>query len=51
MSIRLRQITLVANKLAPVIHDQKAVFGLELCYIDPGVAAVISGADHRRERL
>ena len=37
MSIRLRQIALVANKLAPVIDDFKAVFGLEVCYIDPGV--------------
>src|SRR5271154_5352631 len=37
MSIRLRQIALVANKLAPVIEDFKAVFGLEVCYIDPGV--------------
>ncbi len=37
MSIRLRQIALVANKLAPVIDDLKAVFGLEVCYIDPGV--------------
>src|SRR5258708_8987092 len=37
MSIRLRQIALVANTLAPVIDDLKAVFGLEVCYIDPGV--------------
>ena len=37
MSIRLRQIALVANKLAPVIDDLKAVFGLEVCFIDPGV--------------
>jgi hypothetical protein len=37
MSIRLRQVALVANKLAPVIEDLKAVFGLEVCYIDPGV--------------
>jgi len=39
MSIRLRQIALVANKLAPVIDDLKAVFGLEVCYIDPSVEA------------
>lgn len=37
MSIRLRQIALVANKLAPVIDNLKAVFGLEVCFIDPGV--------------
>lgn len=38
MTIHLRQICLVAEKLAPVIDDLKAVFGLEACYIDPGVA-------------
>src|SRR6266481_779560 len=37
MSIRLRQIALVANQLAPVVDDLKAVFGLEVGYIDPGV--------------
>jgi len=39
MSIRLRQIALVANELAPVIDDLKSLFGLEVCYIDPGVGA------------
>jgi hypothetical protein len=39
MSIRLRQICLVANKLAPVLEDFKAVFGLEVCFVDKGVAA------------
>jgi hypothetical protein len=38
MSIRLRQICLVAEKLAPVIDDFKAVFGLEVCFKDPEVA-------------
>lgn len=38
MSIRLRQICLVANKLAPVAEDLKAVFGLEVCFKDKGVA-------------
>jgi hypothetical protein len=38
MSMHLRQICLVANKLAPVIDDFKAVFGLEVCFIDKGVA-------------
>jgi hypothetical protein len=37
MSIHLRQICLVAEKLAPVIDDLKGIFGLEACYIDPGV--------------
>src|ERR1022692_3228995 len=37
MSVRLRQIALVAEKLAPVIDDFKTIFGLEVCYIDPGV--------------
>jgi hypothetical protein len=38
MSIRLRQICLVANKLAPVLEDFKAIFGLEVCFVDKGVA-------------
>src|SRR5258708_540009 len=38
MSIRLRQICLVAEKLAPVIADFKAVLGLEVCFKDPEVA-------------
>lgn len=38
MSLHLRQICLVARNLAPVIDDLKAVFGLEACYVDPGVA-------------
>jgi hypothetical protein len=38
MSMHLRQICLVANKLAPVIDDFKGVFGLEVCFIDKGVA-------------
>jgi hypothetical protein len=38
MSIRLRQICLVAEKLAPVIEDFKAVLGLEVCFVDPEVA-------------
>jgi hypothetical protein len=38
MSISLRQICLVANQLAPVIDDFKAILGLEVCFIDKGVA-------------
>jgi hypothetical protein len=38
MSMRLRQICLVANKLAPVIDDFKDIFGLEVCFVDKGVA-------------
>ena len=38
MSIRLRQICLVANRLAPAIEDFKAVLGLEVCFKDPEVA-------------
>lgn len=37
MKIRLRQICLVAEKLAPVTDDLKAVFGLEVCFVDPAV--------------
>lgn len=38
MWLRLRQICLVAHDLAPVIEDLTKVFGLEVCYVDPGVA-------------
>lgn len=38
MWLRLRQIALVAHKLQPVAADLKAVFGLEVGYVDPGVA-------------
>jgi len=38
MSIRLRQVCLVANQLAPVIKDFKDILGLEVCFIDKGVA-------------
>ena len=38
MSIRLRQICLVAEKLAPVIDDFKAILGVEVCFKDPAVA-------------
>src|SRR6516162_1604767 len=37
MSIRLRQICLVANQLAPVIDDFKDILGLAVCFIDKGV--------------
>ena len=39
MTIRLRQICLVAEQLAPVVDDLKAVFGLEVCFVDPAVKA------------
>jgi hypothetical protein len=38
MSIRLRQICLVARELAPVIDDFKDILGLEVCFVDKGVA-------------
>jgi hypothetical protein len=38
MSIRLRQICLVANRLAPVIDDFKDILGLEVCFVDKGVS-------------
>ena len=38
MAIRLRQICLVAEKLAPVVADLKAIFGLDVCFVDPAVA-------------
>jgi hypothetical protein len=38
MWLRLRQIALVAERLAPVERDLTEVLGLEVCYRDPGVA-------------
>lgn len=38
MTIQLRQICLVAEKLAPVIDDLTAILGINACYVDPGVA-------------
>jgi hypothetical protein len=37
MSIHLRQIALVAAKLAPAVDDLSAIFGIEACYVDPDV--------------
>ena len=37
MWLRLRQIALVAHKLAPVQAELEAVLGIEVCYRDPGV--------------
>lgn len=38
MTIQLRQICLVAEKLEPVIDDLTAILGINACYVDPGVA-------------
>ncbi len=38
MWLRLRQIALVAEALAPVERDLMEVLGLDVCYRDPGVA-------------
>lgn len=38
MAIHLRQICIAAKSLAPVVEDVKAVLGLEVCFVDPGVA-------------
>jgi hypothetical protein len=37
MSLTLRQICLVANKLQPVLDDLMAVFGIEVCFVDETV--------------
>ena len=37
MTIQLRQICLVAERLAPVIDDLTAILGIHSCYVDPGV--------------
>jgi hypothetical protein len=39
MWLRVRQIALIARKLAPVVEDIREVFGLEVAYRDPQVAA------------
>src|SRR5260370_8877026 len=36
MSIRLRQICLVAAKLVPAVEDIKGVWGLEVCFKEKG---------------
>jgi hypothetical protein len=36
--LRLRQICLVASELDPIVEELRAIFGLEVCYVDPGVA-------------
>ena len=38
MTLQLRQIAFVAGRLEPVLQDFEAVFGLERCFVDPGVA-------------
>ena len=38
MSIHLRQICLVAGQLAPVLDDFRNILGLEVCFVDKGVA-------------
>jgi len=37
MSLHLRQVALVASKLAPAIDDLSAIFGIEPCHVDAGV--------------
>jgi hypothetical protein len=37
MTIQLRQICLVAQKLEPVIQDLTGILGINRCYVDPGV--------------
>jgi hypothetical protein len=39
MTIQLRQICLVAGQLKPVIEDLTAILGINVCYVDAGVAA------------
>ncbi len=38
MWLRLRQIALVAPELEPAVDDLRALFGIEVCFRDPGVA-------------
>ena len=45
MSIRLRQICLVAAELEPVLDDLRAIFGLEVCFVDEGVGRIVDTLD------
>ena len=38
MWLRLRQIALVAPELEPAVDELKSLFGLDVCFRDPGVA-------------
>jgi hypothetical protein len=38
MPIHLRQICLVSDQLAPVLDDFRNILGLEVCFVDKGVA-------------
>ena len=38
MGIHLRQVALVASKLAPAVDDLRAIFEIEVCHVDPGLA-------------
>lgn len=38
MFLRLRQLCLVAENLDPLVEELSAVFGVEVCHRDPGVA-------------
>jgi hypothetical protein len=37
MNLRMRQICLVARELAPTVKTFREVFGLDVCFRDPGV--------------
>ncbi|HJP36842.1 MAG TPA: hypothetical protein QF901_12720, partial [Gammaproteobacteria bacterium] len=37
MTLHLRQIAFVAEKLQPVLDDLRGVLGLEVCFVDPEV--------------
>jgi len=39
VTIQLRQICLVARKLAPVIDELTDILGINACFVDPGVGA------------
>lgn len=36
--IRLRQVAMIAPDLDPVVEELRAVFGLQVCFTDPGVS-------------
>jgi hypothetical protein len=45
MWTRLRQLALITRDLGPVVVDLKAIFGLEVCHVDPNVG--VFGLENR----
>ena len=51
LTIQLRQICLVAEKLDSVIDDLTAILGIKSCYVDPGVGAFGAAMQKVKEKI